>query len=183
MIRSSYNTKDLTYGDFLAGLTLALNPKKIVEIGILDGFSLSKFFNFSSDVTKIYAYDLFEDFNGNHSDKKFIIDKFSSNTNVNIAYGNFNDLYKNLDNDIDILHIDIANNGDTLDFVINNYLNKITKTGVIIFEGGSKERDNVEWINKYNKEKINPIINKYIEKGYNIKIFGTFPSITLIKNS
>jgi predicted O-methyltransferase YrrM len=181
MIRTSYASIDLNYGDFIAGLTLAINPEKIVEIGILDGFSLGKFVDFSPKETKIYAYDLFEDFNGNHSNKDFIIDKFKSNENVKIQYGNFNDLYKFLDNDIDILHIDIANNGDTLDFVIDNYLDKITEKGMIIFEGGSIERDNVEWINKYNKEKINPKIKKYIQNGYNIKTFGKFPSITVIK--
>ena len=181
MIRTSYNLNDLNYGDLIACLTTIIKPKKIVEIGILDGFSLKKFVNYSSEETKVYAYDLFEEFNGNHSNKDFVTNIFKQNKNVIIEQGNFYDLYKNLDdNDIDILHIDIANNGDVLDYVMQNYFNKIKKSGVIIFEGGSNERDNIEWMIKYNNPNINEIINKYIEKGHNIKTFGILPSITLI---
>ena len=53
MIRTSYMSKDLNYGDFLSGLTFTTNPKKIVEIGILDGFYLSKFIASSSKDIKI----------------------------------------------------------------------------------------------------------------------------------
>ena len=57
----------------------------------------------------------------------------------------------------------------------------MSKNGIIIFEGGNIKRDNVEWMNKYNKTKINPVIQKFKEQGYDINIFGTFPSLTLIK--
>lgn len=46
----------------------------------------------------------------------------------------------------------------------------------MILEGGSKERDEVYWMNKYNKEKINP----YLEN-LNVKIIGQNPSMTLIR--
>ena len=90
-------------------------------------------------------------------------------------------MHEIIDNDIDILHIDIANDGDVFEFVINNYYTKLSKNGIIIFEGGNLKRDNVEWMNKYNKTKINPIIQKFKQEGYDINIFGTFPSLTLIK--
>ena len=47
----------------------------------------------------------------------------------------------------------------------------------MIMEGGSEERDNIGWMTKYNKSKIQPIIKKY-----NLKVYGTFPSITIIKS-
>jgi hypothetical protein len=47
-------------------------------------------------------------------------------------------------------------------------------------EGGSLERDNIEWMIKYNKPKIIPVLKKYSEL-YNIKTIGNIPSITLIK--
>ena len=59
-------------------------------------------------------------------------------------------------------------------------MNKLTKNGVIIMEGGSSERDNIEWMIKYNKPKILPVINKY-KSQYDIKTIGNIPSITLIK--
>ena len=105
-----------------------------------------------------------------------MIEIFKEHENVSIEYGDFYKLHDTL-KEIDILHIDIANNGDVYEFAINNYLPKLSKNGVIILEGGSEERDNVEWMIKYNKPKIQPIVKKY-----NMKVIGTFPSITLFKN-
>ena len=60
-------------------------------------------------------------------------------------------------------------------------MNKLKKNGILLLEGGSKERDNIEWMIKYKKPKINNIINKYKNK-YEIITIGTVPSITIIKN-
>ena len=75
-MRTSYRNINLTYGDLLDSITLVKNPKKIVEIGILDGYSLECFTKNSSKDTQIYAYDLFEGFNGNHSNQNEVISKF-----------------------------------------------------------------------------------------------------------
>lgn len=181
-MRSSYKNCDLNYGDLITAITSVKNPKKIVEIGILDGFSLEKFVNASSSETIIIAYDLFDDFNGNHAHKDFILDKFKNNKNVSIKHGDFYKLNEIIDENIDIIHIDIANNGDVLDYVMQNYMPKLAKDGIIIFEGGSSERDNVEWMIKYNKPRINNSIQKYVEKEYDIRTYGAFPSLTIIKN-
>lgn len=85
-------------------------------------------------------------------------------------------------NSIDIIHIDIANNGDVYEYSIQHYLPKLSSSGIMILEGGSKERDEVDWMNKYNKPKIYPIIEKYSKK-YNIKTFGINPSLSLISKS
>ena len=89
--------------------------------------------------------------------------------------------YKNIhDKSIDILHIDIANNGDIYECMFQNYIHKIKDNGIILMEGGSEERDNVEWMIKYDKSKINPVLDKYRDN-YDIKIIGEIPSITIIK--
>jgi hypothetical protein len=180
-MRSSYNKKDITYGELIQSITRLTNPKKIVEIGILDGYSLESFVKSSTDVTEIYAYDLFEEFNGNHSDKDKLLERFNRFSNVKIEYGDFYKLHNFIHN-VDILHIDIANNGDVFEFVMNNYLQSLSPNGIIIFEGGSNDRDSVEWMIKYNKPKINPVIEKYQNKNFDIQIYGIFPSITIIKN-
>ena len=91
-------------------------------------------------------------------------------------------LHKNIDdNSQDIIHIDIANNGDVYEYAIQNYIKKLKKNGILLLEGGSKERDNIEWMIKYNKQKINSIISKY-KNNYEIITIGTIPSITIIKN-
>lgn len=178
-MRTSYSNIDLNYGDLITSISSAINPSKIVEIGILDGYSLEQFINSSNNNTNICAYDLFEDFNGNHSSRQLLEEKFKIYNNVTIEYGDFYKVYELIDN-IDIIHIDIANNGDVFEYAIKHYIPKLSKSGVMILEGGSITRDNVEWMKKYNKPMIHPILEKY--KDYlEIKTFGTFPSLTLIR--
>tara|TARA_Y100000389_G_scaffold136357_1_gene133899 strand:- start:1325 stop:1867 length:543 start_codon:yes stop_codon:yes gene_type:complete len=175
---SSYINK-LEYGNIFESILFIINPKIIVEFGILDGYSLNYFLNNTTNETKICAYDIFDKFNGNHA-KTSIIDKYKLHDNVTINYGDFNNKYIDIsDNSIDILHIDIANTGDTYKKAFEFYLNKLTKNGIMILEGGSISRDNVYWMNKYNKPKIIPVLEKYKNK-INIKTIGDFPSITLV---
>ncbi len=94
---------------------------------------------------------------------------------VSINYGNFYEVYKNINN-VDIIHIDIANNGDVYEYAVKNYLPKLSDNGILLMEGGSKERDNVEWMIKYKKPQIQPIIKKY-----GFKVIGTFPSISILR--
>ena len=180
-MRTSYRNINLTYGDLLDSITIVKNPKKIVEIGILDGYSLECFTKNSSKDTQIYAYDLFEDFNGNHSNQNEVISKFSDFSNVKIEYGNFYELNNIIETNIDIIHIDIANNGDVFEYAIKNYLPKLCENGILLLEGGSIERDKVEWMSKYNKTPIEPVIQKHIKNNLNIQVIGSFPSITIIR--
>ena len=67
------------------------------------------------------------------------------------------------------------------EYAIQNYLPKLSENGILLLEGGSIERDNVEWMNKYNKPLINPVIQKYINDNFNIQVIGAFPSVTIIR--
>jgi predicted O-methyltransferase YrrM len=174
--RSSYKNNDINYGDILETILHLNNPKSIIEIGILDGFSLDVFAKNTNLNTKIEAYDIFDEFNGNSASKDDLANKFKQYNNISIKYGDFYELYKTIDK-VDIIHIDIANNGDVYNFAVKNYLPKLNDNGIIILEGGSIERDNVEWMIKYNKRKINPVTLKY-----NMKVIGTLPSVSILKN-
>ena len=179
-MNSSYNNK-INFGDIISSITFLKNPKKIVECGILEGYSLDKFIWNSNLDTQIDAYDIFDKFDENHAIKDKIIKQFNKYDNVNINYGDFYDVYQKYDDkSIDILHIDIANNGDVYEFMFQNYVDKLKDDGIILMEGGSFQRDNIEWMIKYNKPQINPILNKYSDKFY-IKTIGEIPSITIIK--
>lgn len=175
-IKSSY--KNNNYDKIFQSICFSLNPKKIVEFGILEGYSLDSFIKYGKNAF-IESNDLFDDFPYNSADYNFIMNKYQKNSNV-IIYKR--DFYKSVDfyedNSIDILHIDIANNGETFDFAIENYLPKVR--GIMIMEGGSQQRDNVEWMVKYNKPKIRPILQKYSNSAM-IEILEDFPSITLIR--
>ena len=102
-------------------------------------------------------------------------------SNVKIEYGNFYELNNIIETNIDIIHIDIANNGDVFEYAIKNYLPKLCENGILLLEGGSIERDKVEWMSKYNKPLIEPVIQKHIKNNLNIQVIGSFPSITIIR--
>jgi predicted O-methyltransferase YrrM len=179
-MNSSYKNQDIDYGELIEAITISQNPNSIIEIGILDGYSLQHFINSTHpNKTTIKAYDIFDKFNGNHAKEAELKERFKNDPQVSISYGDFYELHKELDNNIDMIHIDIANNGDTYEYAIQHYLPKLSATGLMLLEGGSKERDEIEWMNKYNKSKINPILQKY-SKDYTIKTFGKHPSLTLI---
>ena len=201
-MNSSYQVYNLNYKDIFETIIYLNNPKSILEIGILNGFSLEIFAKNTHPNTKIEAYDIFDEFNGNCSSKAYLLNKFEKYDNIKINYGDFYKLHKNLDN-FDLIHIDIANDGDILEFAIKNYLPKLNNNGIMIFEGGSPERDNIGWMDKYNKPKINPVILKHntaseksetaIASGNGdpevgrdrrplaVKVIGTFPSISILK--
>jgi predicted O-methyltransferase YrrM len=179
-MNSSYKNS-LTYKDIISYITWDISPTAIVEIGILDGYSLDTFVNSADNNCKIHAYDIFDEFIGNAADKDKLQHRFNEHENVNIEYGDFFKLNDKIrDDSIDILHIDIANNGDIYEYVFQNYVQKIKKGGVIILEGGSNDRDRVEWMNKYNKPMIQPVLEKY-KNDFKIKTTGSIPSITVIK--
>jgi len=174
---SSYskNNYDLVF----KALVFSLNPKKIVEIGVLDGFSLESMALSADSGCDIYAYDLFEDYNYEHRSLDQIKEKFLHHKNVTIKKSDFKQIYKfHTDNSMDILHVDVSNNGDTYEFCLDKYFPKISQGGIIILEGGSKERDEVDWMNKFNFPKIRPVIEK-IE--HNTLTLEAFPSLTIIK--
>ena len=174
---SSY-TNSMTHCDFLAGLTFACRPQKIVEFGILNGHSLEAFHR-GAPHADIEAYDIFEEFNGNHGIEKTLKNKFKSFEKIKINFGNFFEMSDKFENDsIDILHVDIANNGDVYQYAVEKYLCKVKTGGFMILEGGSKERDQVEWMKKYDKRPIQNYLNTLPETSY--KVVGNFPSITII---
>ena len=67
-MNSSY-FNSLNYKDVFETFLYFNRPKSVLEIGILDGFSLEIFAKHNNE-TKIQAYDIFEDFNGNRPDKE-----------------------------------------------------------------------------------------------------------------
>jgi predicted O-methyltransferase YrrM len=175
--RSSYINEK--FSKVLRTICLMKRPKKIVEFGILDGYSLDCFLESTDDDCEILAYDLFEEFPYN-SAKFDSVEKKYDQTRASIRRGNLFEAHNIFESEsVDIMHIDIANDGDVYDYCINNLMSKISDSGVMILEGGSKERDDIEWMIKYNKPKIREVIYKY-ENEYKINVFNEFPSLTII---
>lgn len=161
-----------------------VKPKLIVEFGIGNGYSLQYLRWHSKDTCMVHAYDLFDDFPYNTADFNTIKQMFwQYKNNMKIEKLDFYkgpEKYKN--NEIDILHIDVANNADIYRFATEKYWPKISIGGAMILEGGSKERDEVEWMNKYDKPKINPYLQQISNK-FNIEVIEKFPSLTVIRKT
>lgn len=196
-MRSSYIEND--FGKIIEAYVFGWQPASLVELGVLDGYStlaiakgikrLEKLRNFAP---KFDSYDLFEDYphkHGNKDEVQKLLEDEGVAKYVNLVKGNAYEVYKNypdmvLDTvrGIEFLHIDISNTGKVIHDLMEVWHPKIGQRGLVLIEGGSEERDNVEWMKKFNKPSIkkeietNEIINKYY-------IYGTyfkFPGMTVL---
>ena len=159
-------------------------PKVIVEFGILGGFSLMNMAAAGNNLARgpdIAAYDIFEKFEGNHAGPE-IVQRFKSYPNVSIREGDFYGVYQEIpDGSVDILHVDIANDGDVYKFAVEKYMGKLRPSGLMILEGGSEERDCVDWMVRYEKPKIREFLRQNRAHNFEYVTINIFPSVTIIK--
>lgn len=185
VVRSSYKNHT-DFGDVLGAIVTAKRPlKRIAEYGILDGFSLDVFARFSPDNCTIEARDIFEHFEGNCAKRSHLEARFANglNTKVSILEGDFHDASRDLENGCyDLIHIDIANNGDIYAEAVQTLISKLAVGGLLILEGGTPARDQVAWMLQYGKPPIVPEIDriKALRK-YDVTVLGTFPGITVVR--
>lgn len=152
-LESSYRYNNL--GKSLYDQVIFEKPEKIIDFGVLEGYSTIAMAMACREngKGKVKVYDMFEDYEFNHSQ----FDRLIKNIKdyglvewVDIEKMNFFDWVKNPEY-FDLIHIDISNTGDILDIIWDNLRGK----GTVLFEGGSEQRDHVGWIMKYNKKPIN----------------------------
>lgn len=202
-MRSSYIENN--YGKLIEEYIVAWQPSNFVELGILDGYSTLHIANGIKRLSflrkwnppKLQAYDLFDDYQFKHG-RKEEVEKLLKDNNVNehvdIIKGDAYKVHENYENvaydsrgeqlnrGIEFLHIDISNTGNIIKDLINLWHPKIGWRCIILIEGGSEERDNVEWMKKFNMSSIkkeldtNPIISKYYIQGTYYK----YPSMTVL---
>jgi hypothetical protein len=178
-MESSYseNSFDLVF----EAIAFSLNPQVVVEVGLLEGFSLQCILKNVSKDCKVYGYDLFEDFPFNAAKKEDLEKKFEYYKNLTLCKNEYKIVpFLHLKNTVDIFHIDIANNGEVFKYCVENYLPRLNKNGIMILEGGSKERDEIEWMKKYKKAPINPYLES-IKVKHNFIVLDKFPSLTIFK--
>ena len=141
---------------------------------------------------KLDAYDLFEDYpfkHGNQEDVQKMLNENGVGDYVNLIKGNAYEVYKKYPDmvpyevkGIEFLHIDISNTGKVIKDLMELWHPKIGWRAVVAIEGGSEERDNVEWMKKYNMPSIKQEIstNELISKYYFIATYFKFPSLTIL---
>jgi len=179
---SSY--MDHGYGYLFYALVRVLKPISCVELGVLQGFSLmtvAAALRDNNNGARICGFDLFEDYEYRHDYQANVSARVKDNLLdpwVRLHRLDAYQVYHQYEA-VDFLHVDISNNGETFSQIFAQWANKVKQA--IVFEGGSKTRDQVEWMSKYNKPPIVPAIrtirNSYPD--WSIVVLEPFPSVTV----
>lgn len=176
-IESSYRKNNL--GKTLYDLVLELKPRKIIEFGALNGYSTVAMAMALDELKQgsIKVYDLWEKYPHKKGNKEAVIgalDDYQLRKYVTLADRDFYN-WLSRPSKFDLLHVDISNDGDVIEKLQKAIQNHIDWGATVIFEGGSRERDEVEWMKKYNRRKIN-------HSGVVYEIINSdFPSLSRIK--
>jgi len=185
-VESSYRKNNL--GKVIYDKIVELKPLKVVEFGILHGYSTlciaqalrdNGYINSADQNGHLISYDLFSVYPYKHGVKAEVEKLLGEAGLFRFATLKQEDFYEWLDRpeEFDVLHIDVSNNGDIIERAYNTLKPFIDNGSVIIFEGGTKERDNVKWMIDYNKAPMFPLKNVI-----NYKILDDrFPGISIIE--
>ena len=179
--------KDHGYGHFFYALARAIRPRCCVELGVLQGFSLLAVAAALRDngAGSIRGIDLFEDYPYRHAQQADVenhiracgLENWSGITSANALLAH--DRHK----DLDYLHVDLSNDGDTYRFVFRHWAGKVRQA--ILMEGGSADRDQVEWMVKHGKSPIVPAIDEIrrAHPEWTIVVLAPYPSLTVAVRS
>lgn len=183
MIESSY--KENNFGEVFDAIVRAFQPKTIVELGVLNGYStffMAKALARNGRGT-LRAYDLFEDYPYKHGSFQEVSERFKDFEFCEIIKKDAFTVHEEYSaGPVDLLHVDLSNTGETVDFIMEHWDEKIVYGGIILFEGGTVDRDQVDWMTQYNKRSLKAAFenNSVIREKY---IFGTylkFPGLTML---
>lgn len=191
-MRSSY--KDKNYGAVLSSLVIGKRPELCVEFGVLDGYStihIASAIKFNRDSFgidgQLWCWDLWDSYEYNRGSQEEVqerIDSYGLAPFVKLSKGDAFEVSGIFPyNSIDFLHFDISNDGDILKKMIQIWGPKMKPYGMIAFEGGSEERDNIEWMIEYNKKPIREELknNKTIKDDFHYFVMTAFPSMTILQ--
>lgn len=178
---SSY--ADRGYGPLFYALIRALTPRVCVEIGIFRGYSLLMAAAALRDngAGMITGYDLFDDYPYRHAHRPQVAQQILDSGFVpwtTLQQADVRTVHEQWQA-VDYLHVDVSNTGDTYREVFAHWAPRVSQ--VILLEGGSRERDNVDWMLQYGKPAIGPALadlrRDYPE--WSISVLEPFPSLTV----
>ena len=184
-VESSY--KNNNFGFMMYSLIRLYKPEKCYEFGVLDGYSTVSIACALRDnkLGNLTAVDLFEDYQYKNSTINSVeqrLQKYDLEECVSLVK---NDVFSEIQNieveSLDFVHLDISNDEEKLkNFLFYGY-DKMKKGCVFLFEGGSKERDEVGWMKKFNKGKITNVFDQEFNSKFDFLTFEPFPSLTFCR--
>lgn len=178
---SSYEENN--YGELFYSLMRIYEPEKVVELGTLAGYTayhMARGLKANGKGT-LDCYDLWEEY------EFYSVPKSEAEENLH----EFNDIIRLHQRDaigveknyktVDILHVDLSNEGGILEQIVPVWIDKVRQ--LIIIEGGSRQRDQVDWMINYKKAPIKKWLEDFCRERGDIQYLTIepFPSVTLIK--
>ena len=175
--------KDHGYGLLMYALARLLRPYTCVELGVLHGFSLLHVAAALRDNGggSIDGFDLFEDYPFRHeklANAQATIRRCRLDGWARLHRGEAFDVHRRFQR-VDWLHVDMSNDGGTYARVFGQWEARVAT--LVILEGGSAERDGVEWMRERGKPPIVPAVDALASShpGWRFAVLAPFPSITL----
>jgi len=178
---SSYEKNN--YGGFFYSLIRVYQPEKVVELGTKAGYSayhLARGLK-ANKRGSLDCYDLWEKYEFNSVSKSVAEENLKEFKDIiRLELGEaigVDKAYKT----IDILHVDVSNEGGILEKIVPRWIDKTRQ--FIIIEGGSAERDKVEWMIKFKKAPIKKWLEDFSRQRGDIEYqtIEPFPSVTIIR--
>jgi len=183
-MRTSYEQNN--YGEVLFNTVQTFLPLCAVELGVLDGYSTFHIARgLKGSPGHLDAYDLFDEYaykHGNQAEVQKYLQSCKVEDYVTLKQGDAFEVHDNYQNgSVGFLHIDISNTGEIMNRLIDLWHPKIDVGGLICIEGGTVERDNVEWMREYHKGAIKTEIesNMIIKSSYVYATYLPFPGLTV----
>lgn len=180
---SSYQENHLCW--LLYSLIRAHSPTLCVEFGILHGYS-ALFMGAAvraNQYGSFHAYDLWEQYPHNHGDYNVVeknIKQAGLEGWITLLRGDAKEVLPSYrPGAIDFCHIDISNDGDTVRWALDECYVRLSDNGILVLEGGSRERDESGWIVKYNKPRIRPVLAE--QERWDYMVVKPYPGMIILR--
>jgi predicted O-methyltransferase YrrM len=190
-MHSSYAVHE--YSEVFKSIIMAYEPRVCVELGVLEGYSaiaiasaLRENAKKGSSGIRLQAYDLFEDYPHRHARQELVqqnIDKVGLSEWIKLNKADAFKVHMNYEkHSVDFLHVDLSNTGAIVSHIMQNWDERMVLGGLICFEGGTRERDEVDWMIKYKADPIKHELetNPIIEQNYVFATYMQFPGMTCL---
>ena len=178
---SSYEKNN--YGELFYSLIRIYRPGKVVELGTKAGYSAYHIAKALKANKKggLDCFDLWEKYAFSSVPKSKALKNLAEFSGIVSLYQTNAVGIEKRYQSVDILHVDLSNEGEILEKIIPHWIDKVKN--LIIIEGGSMQRDRVFWMKKYHKQPIKKWLQDLIQKRSDLEYFTIepFPSVTIIR--
>lgn len=192
-VNSSY--REFDFGSLFYALLRVNRPTSVVELGTLMGYSALHLASALRDNTGVQSeltlIDLWDKYPYRHCSQATTENNFKKNNlidlpNCKVSFRNEDGLSSSVhfaDQSIDCLHIDTSNDGTSLELTLEKWYAKLCPDALLLLEGGSEERDRIDWMQKYSKKPIRAFLNSdWFRRRFEFTVITPFPSLTIARS-